>query len=540
MILELKKEEIVSLIILSIFSGTLGLILLLFINQSILSININYKYLFSFLSVLIYAFVFHKIFQEQIINISNDYILKKELQIIKIIGNSSLENFERINKGRVLGVVEDIRGLVFIPYLISNGLTSIFLFLGGIIYLFFLSSKAAVIFFLFVFIFVALYQIINRINVKLTSTARVNNQNYFVYLTDLIDGFKEIILSKNKKHTLLDEVLLENRVYAKDLEIRVSNVFLLGNLLGSYSLWSLLGIIAFLFPVFGILETQKVVSFIFILLFLSGPVSTIMSLQNFAIKISVALKRINTFTEELKNLRIDKNNTSKSENLKEFKNIKFVNTTFKYRSSSFNIHPIDLKIEKGETVFVIGGNGSGKSTFIKLLLSLYSPTSGKILINNQPVSLFKQGYRELFSPIFTNNHLFSEHYENYNVEISEEYNKLLKKMKLDSIINKNEDVSKRTFSKGQGKRLSMIYALLEKRPVLVLDEWAADQDPHFRKYFYEELIPELKRQGKTIIAVTHDDAYFKHADRIIKFEYGKIVKDLYTKDRNALNELNIW
>ncbi|WP_220100736.1 hypothetical protein [Chitinophaga oryzae] len=64
------------------------------------------------------------------------------------------------------------------------------------------------------------------------------------------------------------------------------------------------------------------------------------------------------------------------------------------------------------------------------------------------------------------------------------------------------------------------------RPLLVLDKWAADQDPHFRRYFYEQLLPKLRKQGKTVIAVTHDDAYFKHADRLMKFEYERIVKDM--------------
>ena len=68
----------------------------------------------------------------------------------------------------------------------------------------------------------------------------------------------------------------------------------------------------------------------------------------------------------------------------------------------------------------------------------------------------------------------------------------------------------------------MIVALLEDRPILVLDEWAADQDPPFRRFFYEDLLPNLKRQGKTIIAATHDDRYFDTADRVLKMEYGEL------------------
>ena len=84
--------------------------------------------------------------------------------------------------------------------------------------------------------------------------------------------------------------------------------------------------------------------------------------------------------------------------------------------------------------------------------------------------------------------------------------------------------SKTDFSTGQRKRLALIVSLLEERPILVLDEWAADQDPPFRKFFYETLLPKLKQEGKTIIAITHDDKYFHIADRMYKMEYGKLTE----------------
>ncbi len=113
-------------------------------------------------------------------------------------------------------------------------------------------------------------------------------------------------------------------------------------------------------------------------------------------------------------------------------------------------------------------------------------------------------------------------------------------MKLDkTILNDNEESVRRNFSKGQSKRVSLIFSLLESKSILVLDEWAADQDPHFRKFFYEELIPKFREEGKTIIAVTHDDAYFNQADRIIKFDAGKIVKDIKFKKEEKLEE-NFW
>jgi putative ATP-binding cassette transporter len=80
-------------------------------------------------------------------------------------------------------------------------------------------------------------------------------------------------------------------------------------------------------------------------------------------------------------------------------------------------------------------------------------------------------------------------------------------------------------SSGQRKRLALLSSALEHRPILVLDEWAADQDPHFRKRFYTEILEWLKRRGMTIIAVTHDDRYYRHADRILEMLEGRIVAD---------------
>ncbi len=80
-------------------------------------------------------------------------------------------------------------------------------------------------------------------------------------------------------------------------------------------------------------------------------------------------------------------------------------------------------------------------------------------------------------------------------------------------------------STGQRKRLALLNAWLEERPVLVFDEWAADQDPVFRRVFYTELLPELKALGKTIIVISHDDRYFAIADQLIRMQAGRVVSE---------------
>ncbi|MDR2458298.1 MAG: ATP-binding cassette domain-containing protein, partial [Clostridiales Family XIII bacterium] len=315
------------------------------------------------------------------------------------------------------------------------------------------------------------------------------------------------------------------RENAKKLDINIPNSFIIINLMSQSGLYLIFGIILFVLPLTGLLDKEQAISFIVILLFLSGPINSLIAMQSYYTRIFVANKRIKKFFEDFSYSEIKKP-ASKYTDIK-FKSILFKDIQFKYNDDSFRLGPINLEIERGDVIFIIGKNGSGKSTFINILTGLYEPDEGEILLNGYQVNNTDMSYKNLISAIYTDNYLFSQNYDDYSLENNEVYKELLQVMKLDQVITDDKDVSaRRTFSKGQGKRMSMIFALMENHPILVLDEWAADQDPYFRKYFYENLIPKFKQNGKTVIAVTHDDMYFEYADKIIKFEDGNIVPEM--------------
>ena len=192
-------------------------------------------------------------------------------------------------------------------------------------------------------------------------------------------------------------------------------------------------------------------------------------------------------------------------------------------SPAFHIGPVDLTLNAGEVLFIVGGNGSGKSTFLKVLTGLYPASSGAIRVDGVAVtSRTSAAYRELICTIFTDFHLFSRLYGLLDVP-SEAVQGLISQMELSEQTGYAEQrFTRRELSTGQRKRLAMIVALLEDRPIYVFDEWAADQDPVFRHYFYMELLPLLRQRGKTVIAVSHDDRYFRYADRVLTMEYGKV------------------
>jgi ABC-type siderophore export system fused ATPase/permease subunit len=180
-------------------------------------------------------------------------------------------------------------------------------------------------------------------------------------------------------------------------------------------------------------------------------------------------------------------------------------------------------VNPGDVVFLTGGNGSGKSTLLKLLTGLYVPDSGRILAGDDPVTRDNiQGYREMFSAIFSDFHLFRRLYGLLGTDETAVAG-LLHQMQLDHKVEfKDDRFSNLELSSGQRKRLALVVSLLEDRPILVFDELAADQDPQFRRFLYEELLATLKREGRTVIAATHDDRYFHVADKVVKLEYGRV------------------
>lgn len=203
----------------------------------------------------------------------------------------------------------------------------------------------------------------------------------------------------------------------------------------------------------------------------------------------------------------------------------------------FRIGPIDLSFKPGELVFIVGGNGSGKTTLAKVLTGLYEPEDGVIEVDGVPVTReMRPAYRERFSTVFNDFHLFDsllgivdpdDANGNARAAADARANALLCKLALDHKVRvENGTFSTRALSTGQRKRLALVVAYLEDRPFYLFDEWAADQDPSFKAVFYEQLLPELRGRGKTVVVITHDDRYFSLADRVLKLDNGAIVDEV--------------
>lgn len=195
--------------------------------------------------------------------------------------------------------------------------------------------------------------------------------------------------------------------------------------------------------------------------------------------------------------------------------------------TGFVLGPISLTLRSGEITYIVGGNGSGKSTLAKLLTGLYLPQTGSIHLNGVLTTDHnREWYRQHFSAIFSDFYLFDRCLGFDQVNLDQKVEHYLRQLQLSHKVQVKDGVLSTTrLSQGQRKRLALLVAYLEDRPIYVFDEWAADQEPLFRDFFYREILGTLKERGKTVVVITHDDRYFHLADHLIKLDYGRVEFD---------------
>ncbi|MGM0562114.1 MAG: ATP-binding cassette domain-containing protein, partial [Pseudomonadota bacterium] len=272
-------------------------------------------------------------------------------------------------------------------------------------------------------------------------------------------------------------------------------------------------------------------------LFLLGPIgSTIMAVPSFndadaAIsKITELETRLGEALEQQRaavggtRAEADEAPAGSSQRIQDIQEIALKSVRFTYPgpTGGFGVGPLNARFKSGEITFITGGNGAGKSTIIALLTGLRPVDSGEITVDGHAVPVEKlQDYRDRFATVLSGYHLFGELYGIDPID-PERVDALIRQMEVDHKVTlEGNGFSTTALSQGQRKRLALIVAQLEEKPILVLDEWAADQDPHFRAVFYEEILPSLREQGKILVCVTHDDRWFHVADRIYHVRDGQ-------------------
>ncbi|ATB42411.1 cyclic peptide transporter [Cystobacter fuscus] len=505
-----------------------GLIVLLVISATGMDYRSPEQSQLLLLFVASFAFfvICRKFVLERTSDIVEGIINRVRIRISEKVRGSELIHFEQIGAAPIYtALAENTRTLSESANLIINSLSSTILVCLAMLYIALLSLPAFFLLATAISLGVLFYLHNVRGARPLLRNAAAQDHRFFEELGHLLYGFKELKVDAEKSHSLFEQDLKVVASEAEELRLRAARRISRITIFGETFFFGLMGVIIFVLPSFTSQQDSRVlVSVVAVLMFITSSV-------NAMVDAVPAVERANIAIERIEHLEGRLGPVPPFERVLEpveFERLACVGMTFQYPEvqgrSAFQLGPIDLEVRKGEVIFIIGGNGSGKSTFLKLLCGLYPPSAGSLELNGVPVTRTTlQQYRSKFAIILQDFHLFSRlfHMRRFN---RARINQLLAAFDLTTVTGVREDgvLENIQLSRGQQKRLALLVTDLEDRDVLIFDEWAADQDPDFRRYFYHELIGSLAARGKTVIAATHDDHFFHLADRVLKMSEGKL------------------
>lgn len=465
-------------------------------------------------------------------NVVIEHLLKDlRVRVTEKLRQSELPIVDGIGRSHLYGLIsrETNHLSVTFPLLVDSFQQSILL-LVSLIYLAHLSPAALLVFLLTVLVGILGYR---RINVEFRRTLQstFGHQARMLDATDdIISGFKELRLNTRRSDAAMAAYEAAS-ASAEKAAVQTGEQWASLILLSSFVTYLMLGLVGFVVPQYVSANGALVFELVPTLLFCMGPLAKIVSQSPMYMKAEEGLKAIADIERKLD--VVGSVTPSEARNMgrayTNFREIAYRGLKFQYHrsdDSSFHVGPLDLTVKAGETIFFVGGNGSGKSTTLRLMTGLYPADAGVIEVDGMPVvGRAVAGVRELFSAVFADFHLFDRLYGVENADPTE-VQRLISEMGLAHKIGfENGQFSQTNLSTGQRKRLALITALLEDRPIYVFDEWSAEQDVHFRKYFYTKVLADLKARGKTVIAVTHDERYWHVADRVVRLDLGSVLWD---------------
>jgi putative ATP-binding cassette transporter len=458
-------------------------------------------------------------------------IHKIRLRLMDQLRRSELLEIENIGRARIVAAItSDTAVLTQASNLLCFTIQGAVLIFFVAIYVAFLSLAAITLTIIIVVTAAVIFHMKNRRLAAEKQQAAEWERRLFDRLVDFLDGFKEIRLNNERSADLFEDAVDVSRT-AANIKIKSQAETFKLIVTSQVSMYVLLGAVVFVAPQFsGALGGASLTKTTTALMFVVGACFGLVQSIPVLLTANAAADRIAQLEAALREAagppREDEITVPKR-----FDKIEMHNIVFRYvdrfSDTTFQIGPIDFTLHSGELVFITGGNGSGKSTFLRVLAGLYPPDSGEITLDTMRINdETRDAYRSLMSAIFFDNHLFRRLYGVPEPEPGE-VDRLLRKFRL----AEKTSLSRGEFrtldlSGGQRRRLALIVSLLEKRPILLLDEWTAEQDPDFRRKFYDELLPEMKQAGLTVVVITHDDRYLdelKLPARRIRMEEGRIV-----------------
>ncbi|WP_347905412.1 cyclic peptide export ABC transporter [Pseudomonas purpurea] len=464
---------------------------------------------------------------------------------------SSLEDVDRRGPPNVLTLLtNDIPQLNMTLLVAPVVLVESAVFIFGLAYLAYLSWMVFAVTACLLIVGVALYIFFFLGGVKFTNRVRDEFTAFNEHTHSLVFGLKELKLNGIRRRWFGRAAIQVSSTRVARYKFIERVWFVCAENVGLMTQSLLIGCLVFALPLLVVVDSQVMTASVLTVLYILGPLGLLIGSMPVMAQGRIAAERLAEFGFFINDHHPDIDepetaNVLRLDHKKHWGKIELKGVVMNYQGSQadkrsgFALGPIDLSIRAGELIYIVGGNGSGKSTLVKALCGLYVAQAGQILLDGVAITeASRSDYRDLFSAVFSDFHLFNRLIGPEGDEASPVLaRKYLATLELEDKID-IEGLgfsTTKALSYGQQKRLALVCAYMEDRSVYVLDEWAADQDPPFKRFFYEELLPDLKRRGKTVLIITHDDQYFQLADRIIKLSEGQIVSDvtLAVRDKRA-------
>lgn len=522
-----KERPYFSLLAFGMISGFGNAFIIFIINQSFgREDNLTNGLLFYFgLGILMYAYG-QRYISTKLVSLTNSMVYEKRTDLIGEILNMPYQKLENMEEGRLHAVLnndtEEVSGSINV---IISGIISLVTLVCCFVYLGMLNLYTLLISITVIVVVAGLFYLLGNKAEKLWEESRDIQNVFFRLIGDMLKGFKELKLNQGKKLDFENHMESSSNLYRikrTKADVRFANVNVVGELLFTV----VIGAVAFLFPImFPNLLSSTIQTYVFVFLYMTGPVNGILNAYPTLLRCRISWNRIKELSAEIKQLQSNEKLNKSSHVLDDLLELSIRNVRYVYDSNEdFSVGPFDLSFRAGTITFITGGNGSGKTTLAKLITGLYEPASGEISCNGESISSEDLG--SLFSTIFSDYYLFQRLYGIDCFDKEERITLLLESLQLDDKVTIQDGHFSTTtmLSTGQKKRLALLVTYLEDRPIILFDEWAADQDPEFRSHFYHKILPELKACGKCIIAITHDDRYFHMADLLVKLESGKMLQ----------------
>lgn len=346
----------------------------------------------------------------------------------------------------------------------------------------------------------------------------------FGHFRALVDGAKELRLHAAKRGRFLDEVLGKSIETVRRERAFGMSIFMASSAWGKFLIYAFIGLVLFVLVGDGGDQARVMTGYALVFVYMVAPLEGLLVTLPRANLARVSATRIDEIARQLDVAAA----TAASAPPPRLDSLVLRGVCHRYYHEGvddmFTLGPVDLAFHPGEITFLVGGNGSGKTSLAKLLVGLYRPEQGSILLNGEPVDdAGRDRYRQVFSAIFPDFHLFERMLHAASATLDARGNALLEKLRLHHKVQVRDGAfTTLALSQGQRKRLALVAAYLDDRPFLVFDEWAADQDPVFKDVFYRELLPELRARGKAVLVISHDDRYFHLGDRLLRMENGQV------------------